>query len=377
MQSPFQFGTLVSGNSFYDRTESFRELKGYVESGVNVVFHGPRRYGKSSLVAKVVASLNDKEFICITMDLMQVDGLGDFFKIFAQKVVDSRSSTMSFLQKLLQLIPRLRPTLSFGDDGKPVVSLDIAPEKITAESVEDLLGMTEKLAESAGRRVLVVFDEFQEIARFKTRMPFEGVLRSIIQRQKNTRYVFLGSQSHLLQRMFSDATRPFYRAAVPMTIGKPPRVESIQYVQSRMKDVGVRMDSDCASALVDTADNIPYYIQALALEVHVLKSGTQSPCTLDEVAACWRRIVEQNRVIVEHSLSTLAEGQRLLLRALAQEPVATFRTAYRKQYGLSSPSSINSAAKKLKEQGHVAQEDGLWRIADPVFSAYLRGICER
>ena len=57
MKNPFLFGPLVSGDQFYDRADIERELLRAIENGTNVLLYGPRRYGKTSLVARVADRL--------------------------------------------------------------------------------------------------------------------------------------------------------------------------------------------------------------------------------------------------------------------------------------------------------------------------------
>ena len=47
---PFHFGTVVSGDFFYDRAAESRALHDEIVGGQNVVLYAPRRYGKTSLI---------------------------------------------------------------------------------------------------------------------------------------------------------------------------------------------------------------------------------------------------------------------------------------------------------------------------------------
>ena len=58
MENPFNYLQFATGDRFYDREEIRRDLKSRLLSGqTNVVLYGPRRYGKSSLVAELTADL--------------------------------------------------------------------------------------------------------------------------------------------------------------------------------------------------------------------------------------------------------------------------------------------------------------------------------
>lgn len=62
MKNPFKFGKEVSGYQFYDREAITRELRRkLVDGSSNVVLFAPRRYGKTSLVVRVLEELSVKE----------------------------------------------------------------------------------------------------------------------------------------------------------------------------------------------------------------------------------------------------------------------------------------------------------------------------
>jgi hypothetical protein len=52
MSTPFVFGKLAAGEEFTNRKDEIIRLMTNFSSGVNTVMISPRRWGKSSLVAK-------------------------------------------------------------------------------------------------------------------------------------------------------------------------------------------------------------------------------------------------------------------------------------------------------------------------------------
>ena len=79
------------------------------------------------------------------------------------------------------------------------------------------------------KRVLVFFDEFQEVEKLKE-IHFEGLLRSKIQHQTRVNYLFFGSKNHMMQSMFNDKSRPFFNAASQMTIGYLPKEDTLTFL---------------------------------------------------------------------------------------------------------------------------------------------------
>ena len=76
------------------------------------------------------------------------------------------------------------------------MSLDIARNG-SPESVEEILNLPERIAESEGKRFAVVFDEFQEIMRLNGGI-LEKQIRAAIQHHTHVSYLFAGSKTHML-----------------------------------------------------------------------------------------------------------------------------------------------------------------------------------
>ena len=74
MKNPFKFGKEVSGYQFYDRQEATHSLLRKLRDGsTNVVLFAPRRYGKTSLVLKVIEQLSRTDGICgLCFDMTRV-----------------------------------------------------------------------------------------------------------------------------------------------------------------------------------------------------------------------------------------------------------------------------------------------------------------
>ena len=74
MSNPFKFGTLVSESFFTDRDEEYQKLNQILASENHVIMIAPRRYGKTSLVHKVVV---ESQRPVIWLDLQMITGTSD------------------------------------------------------------------------------------------------------------------------------------------------------------------------------------------------------------------------------------------------------------------------------------------------------------
>ena len=88
MESPFQYGTVVSGKFFINRKEEKARLKQNLLSGINTMLISPRRWGKSSLVKDSMLELtkeNNNVRVCY-LDLFAVGTEHEFYEVLAREV---------------------------------------------------------------------------------------------------------------------------------------------------------------------------------------------------------------------------------------------------------------------------------------------------
>ena len=375
MENPFNYLQFATGDRFYDREEIRRDLRSRFLSGqTNVVLYGPRRYGKSSLVAELTADLEKADIPCVTLDVIKVPSIELFMSAYVQKVYRKLAPVKFELRKIGELLKSLRPKLTLDSRGEAGIAFDIAGQEVGPEALTEVLDLPQKLL-AKGKRAVVVLDEFQEVGDLLPGDLFERVMRSVIQRHTRVSYIFLGSRYHMLRRMFTDHNRPFYRSALTVLLDKPPVEESIRFVVSRFRSCGLKVREDAAALLVAKAENIPYFIQQIGFEVfRTVTEGSRKTVEENDVVSAHIRLAGLNRDQYEQLMLTFSMAQKKLLVALAHENTHEFDDAYRKRFLLGPSSTVNSAKRKLMEDGHIEQFANECRIADPFFAEFLRSV---
>jgi hypothetical protein len=370
--NPFSYGKIVRDQQFYDREEPFSTILSTISGGNNVVLYAPRRYGKSSLVMKVMQELERKGTPCVYLDLMRACSADDFIRLYARNIYKRQASLFEKgLQQVMEWMKRLRPQVTLDDQGKPELVLDFSPNQLTSEMISNVFDLPERLSARQGHMVIIL-DEFQEIAAFSDQFPLERIFRSCMQQHRQVTYLFLGSKTHLLQQMFSKQSRPFYQSAKTLSLGKPPFGESIAFVNKRFSDAGITLSKASAERIVQEAANIPYYIQFLASELfQQMVDKSKKVLSEEDVQVACRNISSLKSDLYEEHFGSLSMNQRKIIHALAAEGVLRFTEAYRLRYHLPVSSSINSAVKQLLEQGHIEKQEHGYEVADPFFKLWL------
>lgn len=375
MENPFNYLQFATGDRFYDREDIRKDLRSRFLSGqTNVVLYGPRRYGKSSLVAELTADLEAVGIPCITLDVVKVPSIDLFVSAYAQKVYRRLAPVKFELRRLGDFFKSLRPKLTFAADGEAGISFEAVGSEIGSEALTEVLDLPQRLL-GKGKRAVVVFDEFQEVGDLLPDDRFERVMRSVIQRHTQVSYIFLGSRYHMLRRMFTDHNRPFYKSALTILLDKPPVEESVRFVRARFQSGKLTISPELAARLVARADNIPYFIQQLGFEVfRRVRETDRKTVAEQDLTEAYGNLAGFNRDQYEQLMLTFSTAQKKLLVALARERTREFDEAYRKRHLLGPSSTVNSAKRKLIEDGHIEQASGESTIADPFFAEFLRRV---
>lgn len=373
--NPFKYGKEVSGYRFYDRERDARKLRTrLVDGSTNIVMFAPRRYGKTSLILKVMEQMRTADAIPgLLFDMAKVTTLPQFCEDYANAVFSLFGGKTALLHRIGEYLAHLHPSFSLSEDGVPTVRLEYG-SRMSATSISEVLDLPEKLAhEFGGRPLVVAFDEFQEVAGLSCEFPLEKIFRSCIQAHSAVRYVFLGSKTHLMKRMFGEHSRPFYKSALPMPLGKPPAEESLEFIISRFGHEGVSVPSNVAESIVAVSENIPYYLQAVASHAYELVADARrTNLTAEDVEEATEELVGENSALYESLMRGFSDAKRAAVNALANEPAKSFSEDYRRRHSLPVYSTLHSAVRELIDDGTVESDGEEYRIADPMFARFVR-----
>ena len=373
MHNPFKYGKQVSGDQFYDRQKLSDDLYRMLSEGsANVVMYAPRRYGKTSLVLKVLERFGADGVPSIHFDVSKVPTLERFLDEYASSVYAIGGKLQNITHLIEEYVGHLHPTFSVGLNGSCSVRLDYG-EKMSATSISQVLDLPERISEVIGKPIIVAFDEFQDVAELSREFSLEKIFRSVIQAHQRTRYVFFGSKTHLMKRMFGDHSRPFYNSAFNVRMGKPPVEESVRYVQERFLSEGAEIGVPEVERIVALSENIPYYVQALGwLTFDTMAMLGRARVEASDVDKALQRLLDSNEELYEERLRALAPSRRVLAEALAAEPTGLFDERYRSRHGVGVTSTVHSALEHLVDSGLVESDKKGYFIGDPIFALYIR-----
>ena len=350
MENPFKFGTIVEAENFTDRIEEVAYISHFVDSANHLILISPRRFGKSSVVAKAVKESGRKS---ITVNLQQVTSVADlsakllreFFKVHPME-------RMRHLISHFRIIPTVSTNPLTGS-----IDVSFQPGVDGSALLEDVMELIEK-AHSEKDRIIVVLDEFQEILDIAPRL--DKKMRAIMQEQKHINYILLGSQESMMTEIFERKKSPFYHFGEMMRLGKLPREDFHGFISERLKSCFLENSGELANIILDYTNNHPYYSQQLAANIWTI--GTLKPETEDVIRTAINHIVTTHGLDYERIWMNLSLTSKWILRRLASKAAL--------QTGEYPTSTIYSALKRLQKDGYVIYSDR-YEIEDPFFKEWV------
>ncbi len=350
MENPFKFGTIVEAEFFTDRREEVRYICQFLNSANHLILISPRRFGKSSLVAKAIGLSGRKS---ITVNLQQITSVADLAaKLLREFFKQHPLERIRHLLTHFRIIPTISTNALTG-----TMDVSFQPGVDGSMLLEDVMELIEKV-HSEDDRIIVVFDEFQEILDLDSHL--DKKLRAIMQTQHHINYILLGSQESMMTDIFERKKSPFYHFGQLMRLGKLPREDFYQYLTDRLESCFAEKSSTLANKILDYTDCHPYYTQQLASNVWQI--GILQPEKSDVIISAISQIVTTHGLDYERLWMNFNRTNKWILQRLAFDGHL--------QTGEHRTSTIYSALKRLQKEGYVIYSDH-YELEDPFFKEWI------
>lgn len=371
MEAPFIFGRIATDENFTDREKETEHLVNNFESLINTVMISPRRWGKSSLVHRAadIAMRADKNIRICTIDLFNVKTEEQFYTVLAQKLIQGTSSRWEeAVENAKKFFSRLVPKISVGAGPGSEISIDFDWEEMKSNP-DEILDLSERIAEAKGVKIVVCIDEFQNIAEFEDPLFFQRRLRAHWQRHKKVSYCLYGSKRHMMMEVFTDSSMPFYKFGDIFFLNKIDTEHFIPFITERFSSTGKSITEDASRNIVSLADNHPYYVQQLS-QLSWLRTSGQ--CDVETVVKAHLSLVEQLSLLFSNLMETLTFQQTCYLHALiaGEKSITSAETMYR--YHISSATAASRSLKTLIKKDILDSTSGEISFQDPIFEYWLR-----
>jgi uncharacterized protein len=367
--NPFIYSHPIAPEDIIDRDEETRRLLASAVGGHYVRLYAPRKYGKTSLLRRVLRDGEREEgMVPILVDLYGVLSIADvairFERAYARQLKGKiRARVEEFLQST-------GLGLSLGALGISA-KLQINARTDPLPALHALLDLPLRLEEGGGFRALIVLDEFQDITKVRE---MDALLRSHIQFQGEVAsFIFAGSEPGLMRRLFEDKERPLYGSAVPMRLDRLADPDIAGYIISRFRATG-RSVGDALNPLVASARGHPQRAMLLAhrLWEEVEPEGT---ATLSDWTRAHATALAELQPEFDANWRRLSTTEQKALRAVVAGAGSPFQKRVLEQLDLPK-STARAALRSLAANATVEQHEDDYVVVDPLFAEWIGNVRE-
>ncbi len=371
MGTAFVYGKIVGEENFTNREKDLERLISNFENKTNTILISPRRWGKSSLVAKAaaVAQKKNKEVRFCFIDLFNIRSEEEFYQQFALEVLKASTSKMEELRSsAFTFMGRLLPKLIVGNMPGNEVSLELDWKEVK-KNPNDILDLPENLSRDKDFRLIVCIDEFQNIAGFENQLDIQKKLRSHWQKHSKTSYCLYGSKRHMMMEVFTSASMPFYKFGDLFFLEKISRENWLPFIISRFKVTAKDIKPEAAEKIISLAECHPYYVQQLAQQAWL---RTKRSCNTIIVAEAHEELVLQMSLLFQTITDSLSNTQVNFLQALICGETQLSSAEVLMKYRLGTSANIIRIKDALVSREIIEVQSSEYVFLDPVYRFWLK-----
>ncbi len=365
---------VAEGEAFCNRVKERKELASNIEHGNHTVLSAPRRYGKSSLVRKVVIEM---EIPYAWVDFLTVstkeEVQAQIARLVAQAIYAISPDMKKIQKNIAKIFKGLSPQVNIGINvgrGMLAGGISFHPDFEKNLQIDEVLMQLDELAAQFEKRIVFVFDEFQQISLLKESGVIEGMIRHAVERSKAVTYVFSGSNRHLLLAMFGSRDRPLYRLCQTMPLERIDEEDYRSFLSPLAKEKwGTALQEDTFLKIMACSERHPFYVNAICNKLW--KDG-EMPSNQEDIEKAWAWFVLTNKNSIVSEIMGLSVNQKRVVNCLAEEPTSELRGKAFLLKTKISPSSIAQSVESLESRDIIFKdEQGFYRLLDPAVRYYV------
>jgi hypothetical protein len=376
----FPTDTPIPASQMIGREDDVREVAGALVAGTNLILAGPRRTGKTSVCEAALVRAGRRGCYSARLDLFRISDAAELAEALAVAVIANRSPARRLVRRARELgraalsATQAAAVLKLQGQLGEAVELAINPGWAAQDphrALDLALDLPERVASADGRRMIVFFDEFQELA--GERHPYGDPdqvtkrMRAAFQRSASVSYLFAGSIEHVMRDLFAPNQRAFsgfggFHALRPIATR-----DWMRGLTQRFEADDCTLKPAALERIIELGAGHPRATMRIAQQTHLVSVQLdQRKIDLDTVALGYRAALEGDLPTMEQTVEQIRRLHKNALqvaRAIALDDPVPRRLA---------PAIRDRVLKLLLRAGileHVSR--GNWQIVNPLFKHYL------
>lgn len=371
MDNPFVTKGYAGSEYFCDRVKETSQLVELITNGNNMALISPRRVGKTDLIRHCFQQREIKDrYYTFHIDIYATSSLRDFVNVFGRAILDELKPKGKVVwDGFLQVLRSLRSEITYDVNNFPTWSLGLGDIEYPETTLDEIFSYLAK----ADRPCLVCIDEFQQILKYTDSPNIEATLRTYMQKCINATFIFSGSKRHLMGKIFTSPSRPFYQSVLIMNLKPIPVEKYVEFAQMQFEKYGKSVDGAVIEEVYKRFDAVTSCVQRL-LNVLFLKTLPAQQCTVDMIDGAEEYILDMFSETYSDLLDKLPEKQREVFVAIAKEGSAKGITGkqFVKRHHLQTVSVVTAAVRSLLDKDLITEDKGAYMVYDPFFALWLR-----
>ena len=366
--NPFITQGYVSPHYFCDRVEETKLLTDLVTNGNNVALISPRRLGKTGLIHHCFEQEAIKQrYHTFVVDIYATKNLQELVFNLGKSILSAlKPQGRKAWERFVNTLGSLRSSLSFDINGLPEWRLGIGDIKVPQTTLDEIF----RYLEQADKPCLVAIDEFQVVADYPEDN-VEAILRTHIQRCTNTRFIYAGSQRHMMAAIFVSPSRPFYQSTTLMSLDPIDMARYVAFAQGLFREYGKDITSDAVVTAYQRYEGITWYVQTILNSLFTL-TAPGATCTADMIDTATQQVVSGQSFAYSALLYQLPTKQKEVLMAICREGKATNLPSrpFLQRHHLTA-SAVQAGIKGLLDKDFITQDLGTYTVYDKFFALWL------
>ncbi|KLU61801.1 archaeal ATPase [Peptococcaceae bacterium CEB3] len=307
--------------------------------------------------------LKEEGHYTVFVDLFRLSEKNMFSKALMDGCLENRTRISNTLEHIKQNFLH-SSKLSLKLKGLELSLAHTAKNVSDDQLFDDALDLPEQLAKADKKKLIVVFDEFQEIERVAGEHSLKRI-RAHIQLHSHVNYLFMGSHTSMMKTIFSNQNQAFYRFAIFLPVPPIPLVSMAEYIHKKFTEQGVPITAEAIQMMLGITGGHPQDTTLVCSEVYraFVESG-ENTLGLEHILLGRDRafaFLSQGFNEVIESLDSTAKT--LLLR------IARGAALYSKD---NHPNTVKRMVDQLVDHGLVEKIDrGKYEFVEPMFKEYL------
>jgi hypothetical protein len=364
------------------RAEDVDRVASTLLGGGNVVLAGPRRTGKTTVAQAALEACATGGAYVTSVDLFDFVDASELAHELTVGLLRNRPALRRAIDEARRsgksVLDALRPSAILRSREDLGADLELAlqlgqPDRDSAQTqLRTALDLARRLSESDDRRVVVFFDEFQDIAgsdqRFGDPEQMTRLLRAALQRARRVSVLFAGSIEHLMRDLFAPSERALSQFGAFHELGAIAADQWSEGIRERLADDEATITPDALDRLVTLGEGHPRITMMLAQEAHA-GSVEDLRRAIDHalVVQALDRAIRHERLRHDQQLELIRtfgrHAERMAIRVAAGAELYTNLKPQQASRGLAA----------LRDHGLIAPgtRQGQWTVIDPLFRRYL------